>query len=122
MNSFYPVPGHTHVSVLVPRARKPGAPPRPDEQPSLSPLVRVALDATFGIRQVADLRNHQFAAVVRAHVGARQRRGLQKGPVTILSSHASDTGEFCGTATCGEEVYGWVGSVKNGKLESFRVL
>lgn len=122
MNSYYPVPGHTHLRLLVPKESPAAAAPREHERPSLSPLVKVALDAAFGIRQITDLRAHQFGVTVRAHVSARRRAGLISGPVRIMSSHAGGGGEFYGSADCAGKRYAWAARIDEGRLVSFKVL
>ncbi len=134
---YYPVPGHSHVKVLVPEVSQP-VKPRPPSRPShritkpaidaaelaaVSPLVRVALDAAFGIRDIRTLQQRSFSYGVRAHVRAQRRSGKKPaGTVRVLSAHARGEGEFHGTASSGGRNYAWVARMAEGRLQSFRVL
>ena len=138
---YYPVPGHSHLKVLVPEQFGGAVAPRkrpsratsqpatiqsehldPKELAALSPLVRVALDATFGIRDIRALQERSFAYGVRAHVRARRRTGTPAGTVKVLSAHARAGGEFHGTAVSNGRHYAWVARIEEGRLLSFRVL
>mgnify|MGYP001631788434 CR=1 FL=1 len=143
---YYPVPGHSHLKVLVPDVPKPvdsrppgrspgrlsqaalsgkigGPAPDPSELAAVSPLVRVALDAAFGIRDIRTLQKRSFSYGVRAHVRARRRTGAPPaGAVRVLSAHARGEGEYHGTATSEGRNYAWVARMKDGRLHAFRVL
>ncbi len=143
---YYPVPGHSHLKVLVPDVSRPddsrplgqspgrlsqaamsgrfGSPaPDPAELAAVSPLVRVALDAAFGIRDIRTLQERSFSYGVRAHVRARRRTGAAPaGGVRVLSAHARGEGEYHGSATSGGRHYAWVARIADGRLLSFRVL
>lgn len=123
---YYPVPGFNHVKVLAPNS--PAQTSDNDTVPyskSLSPLIRVALDAAFGIRDIRTLQERAFAPGVRKHVTARMRGGASRGPVMIRSVHTrpgEEGGETFGTATAGGERHAWAARIEEGRLVSFRVL
>ncbi|WIM68273.1 hypothetical protein QP027_02405 [Corynebacterium breve] len=120
---YAPIPGNTYLQALVPRT--PSSPEKPIPQPvepKLSPLIRVALDATFGIRELEALRRTRYDVGVRTHIAARRRAGLPPGPVRVLSFHAREEGEFYGTAQSGGRKYGFAARVEGGRLTSFKVL
>lgn len=120
---LYPVPGHRHVHVLVPRRR---ASVRPQERAeptaSVSPLVRGALDAAFGVRDAATLKKKLYALGVRNHVNARLRSQTVRGPVRIVTCHAREGGELFGTVDVGGHRFGYVARISQGRLVSFKVL
>ncbi|WP_087116059.1 hypothetical protein [Corynebacterium urinipleomorphum] len=124
---YYPVPGHTHMKVLLPAPASHPSPPlrRPAislrESPSFSPLIRVALDAAFGIRDIRALQKRTFAPMVRTYVRARRIGGLPPGHVRVDTSRRRGH-EFFGTAVSEGTRYAWVARVKADRLESFRVL
>lgn len=124
---YYPVPGHTHVKVLLPTQGARSSPParataNPDgEAPDCSPLIRVALDATFGIRDLRALQKRTFAPMVRTYVRARRIGGLPPGYVRVATSRRRGK-EFYGTAVSAGTRYAWVARINADRLESFRVL
>ena len=126
---YYPVPGLTHLKVLQPAAGSRAVPPvvsgrestQPGESPPFNPLIRVALDATFGIRDVKTLQKRAFAPMVRTYVRARRIGGLPPGVVQVASSRRSGQ-EFYGTAESAGTRYAWVARVNANRLVSFRVL
>ncbi|MHA2788274.1 hypothetical protein ACXZ66_03860 [Corynebacterium sp. S7] len=128
---YYPVPGQTHLSVLVPgqihprpvpRGTRPrGTEPRGASQGSPAGLVKVALDAAFGIRELRALQQARFDHSVRMHVAAK-RRSETSGPVRILSFHTRANGEVFGTAATEERTYGFAARIERGRLISFKVL
>ena len=132
---YYPVPGYTHMMVHLPDApardssatRDEPAPPGASATPVLSPLVQVALDAAFGLRDVKILQERAFAPGVRAHVRARRRgRREPAGTARIVTCHSSPgtdgSIEFCGTVISNNRHYGWVARVEGKRLAAFRVL
>ncbi|WP_291314638.1 hypothetical protein [Corynebacterium sp. UBA2622] len=120
---YYPVPGYQHMKVLV---QPPPAPQRPSPvrrrgvRPS--PLVKVALEAAFGMRDSAALKQSLYAPGVRNHISARRRAKTPAGPVQILTCHAREGGEFFGSAQLGTRRYAYVARVVEGRLVSFKVL
>lgn len=120
---FYPVPGHQYMHVLVP-APPPPVPPRGRVQPSkpVSPLVRSALDAAFGMREASSLKARMYALGVRNHVNARQRTNSVRGPVRVVSCHSRESGEVCGSVDVGGKRFGYVARVRDARLVSFKVL
>lgn len=125
---YYPVPGHTHLKVLLPdpTGAHLATPAQPSagsggESPAFSPLIRVALDATFGIRDIRALQKRAFAPMVRTYVRARRIGGLPPGHVRVASSQRRGQ-EFYGTAVSDGTRYAWVARVKQDRLVSFRVL
>ena len=99
---YYPAPGHQHVKVLVPRAtfpkvaRMPAARAVPENP--MAPLVRQALEASFGQRDPESLTGALFDMGVRSHVRYRRRLPLPAGHVREVTSHAREGGEdvrFC---------------------------
>ncbi|WP_115685148.1 hypothetical protein [Corynebacterium senegalense] len=125
---YYPVPGHRHIKVLVqPRPDPPFNPrpaPRPQPRPAArpSPLLLVALDAAFGMRDAAALRHASYAAGVRGHINARRRANAPAGPVRVLTCHAREGGEFFGTVQAGGRRFAYAARVADGRLVSFKVL
>ncbi|WP_026196106.1 hypothetical protein [Corynebacterium lubricantis] len=126
---YYPVPGQTHLSVLVPGQSQPRPQPRPvprgtrprGTEPRGASLVKVALDAAFGIRELRALQQARFDHSVRMHVAAK-RRSEAAGPVRILSFHTRANGEVFGTAATKERKYGFAARIESGRLTSFKVL
>lgn len=125
---YYPVPGHTHLKVLLPTpASSRSAPPvhrtaRPIDDPLVtSPLITMALDATFGIRDIRALQKRAFAPIVRTYVRARRIGGLPPGHVRVATSRQRGQ-EFFGTAVSAGTRYAWVARIKADRLVSFRVL
>ncbi|WP_394281294.1 hypothetical protein [Corynebacterium sp.] len=133
---LYPVPGHTYLQVLVPdssnsaqpspersardddtSATTPGVPRR-----AAAPLVKVALDATFGIRQIQALQRARFSRTVLNNVMSQRRRVRRQGPVTLESCHVREDGEVFGTAVSAGRRYGYAARMDRGRLTSFRVL
>lgn len=126
LNTYYPVPGHTHLKVLLPAPSNRAAPPAPfigpsGDTPTFSPLIRVALDAAFGIRDIKTLQKRAFAPMVRTYVRARRTGGLPPGIVQVSSSRRRGQ-EYYGTAESEGERYAWVARVNANRLVSFRVL
>lgn len=138
---YYPVPGHSHLQVLVPHGSFPHAGhdttpdhsthqrPRPRGAwepgrvtPKASPLVQVALDAAFGIREVEALQRGKFHRRVRLHIAARRRSHAEAGPVRITSFHTRDDGESFGTVIARGRTYGFAARLQDGRLTSFKVL
>ncbi|WJY67496.1 hypothetical protein [Corynebacterium auris] len=122
---YFPVPGHQHIKVLVPPAAvaplpAPRSPARGTDRPS--PLVAIALDAAFGVREASSLAHAQYAARVRGHIAARRRANRPTGPVRIISCHAREGGEFFGTVQSGQRRFAYVARIAEGKLVSFKVL
>lgn len=126
---YYPVPGLTHMKVLLPAPGRRAAPPpisgkagaMAGETPTFSPLIRVALDAAFGIRDLKALQARTFAPMVRTYVRARRIGGLPPGVVKVSTSRRRGQ-EFYGTAEAAGARYAWVARVNAGRLVSFRVL
>ena len=114
------------MKVLVPRATFPvvervegvrAVPVNP-----LAPLVRQALDATFGNRDPESLTGALFDMGVRSHVRAKQHQPLPRGAVQVVSCHTRDNGEFFGTVSVGGKRYAFAARVSGGRLVSFKVL
>lgn len=123
---YYPVPGHTHLKVLLPAHENAASSPSCSagsarDAHAFSPLIRVALDATFGIRDIRALQNRTFAPMVRTYVRARRIGGLPPGHVRVDASRRRGQ-EFYGTAVSAGTRYAWVARVKADRLVSFRVL
>lgn len=125
---YYPVPGHTHLKVLLPAHDSAGSSPPTHRSPgptrdahAFSPLIRVALDAAFGIRDIRALQKRTFAPMVRTYVRARRIGGLPPGRVHVDASRRRGQ-EFYGTAVSAGTRYAWVARVKADQLVSFRVL
>ncbi len=120
---YYPVPGYRHMKVLV-QPPPPQPRPRPARPRSVrpSPLVKIALEAAFGMRDTRVLNHPHYAAGVRNHVNARRRANTPAGPVQILTCHAREGGEFFGTVQLAGRRYAYVARVVEGKLVSFKVL
>lgn len=120
---YFPVPGHQYMKVLV-ADRRPSARPQNRAEPAetISPLVRGALDAAFGARDVATLKAKLYAVGVRNHVTARRRSQPVRGPVRIVSCHARAGGELFGTVDVGGRRFGYVARVVDARLVSFKVL
>ena len=124
--TYYPVPGHTHMKVLVPRATFPkvervqGVRAVPTDP--MAPLVRQALDATFGNRGIASLTGALFDLGVRSHVRAKRHQPLPKGEVRVLSCHTRDNGEVFGSIAVGSKRYGFAARMHGDRLVSFKVL
>ena len=122
---YYPVPGHTHIQVLLPGEKTPTAPVAlgkpPGKEVPFSPLIRTALDATFGVKDIQALQKRAFAPIVRSYVRARRIGGLPTGTVRVAST-ARKGQEFYGTAISAGSRYAWVARVKADQLVSFRVL
>ncbi|MEH0146474.1 hypothetical protein V6D40_02190 [Corynebacterium sp. Q4381] len=123
---YYQAPGHQHVKVVVPRAHRPdipharaahALPPSP-----MAPLVRQALDASFGQRDPESLTGALFDLAVRSHVRSRYRFSDAKGKVTVTSCHARERGEYFGTVEVGGKPYGYAARIRAGRLISFKVL
>ncbi|MCP1387962.1 hypothetical protein M5J20_07130 [Corynebacterium sp. TA-R-1] len=123
---YYPAPGHQHIKVLVPRAtfpdveRLPGVRAVPDNP--MAPLVRQALDASFGVRDPESLTGALFDMGVRSHIRARLRQPRPAGEVRVLSCHTRENGEAFGSVAVGERRYAWAAKMRNGRLVSFKVL
>lgn len=123
---YYPAPGHQHVKVLVPRAtfpkvaRMPAARAVPENP--MAPLVRQALEASFGQRDPGSLTGALFDMGVRSHVRYRRRLPLPAGHVQEVTSHAREGGEFFGTVEVGGRRYAWAARMHAGRLVSFKVL
>lgn len=122
---YYPAPGHQHIKLVAPRALPAAAvrtrrPSTRRQRPS--PLVAVALDAAFGMRDVATLKESLYATGVRGHISARRRANAPTGPVQILSCHAREGGEFFGTVQVGGRRFGYAARIADGRLVSFKVL
>lgn len=122
-----PVPGLTHLKVLTPAA--PPAEPSPTPPPPSSDdrrrqaaaLVRIALEAAFGMRPATRLKPAQFATPVRVHAAARQRQGV-RGPVRVDTLHLRADGEVFGTAVSAGRAHAFTARVAERRLVSFRVL
>lgn len=121
-----PIPGLTHLKVLVPRpplidAAPPQSPPADGSRRRAEMLVRLALETAFGMRPVPQLKANQFATPVRLHVAARQRQGI-RGPVRVDTLHLRDDGELFGTAVSAGRAHAFTARVSGRQLVSFRVL
>ncbi|SER59680.1 hypothetical protein [Corynebacterium cystitidis] len=132
---LYPVPGHTFLHVLVPErpstnthsARNDAATTASVAPPAIprgsaAPLVKVALDATFGIRQIQALQRTRFSRTVLNHVDRQRRTINRRGPVNLESCHVRADGEIFGTAVSAGRRYGYAARIERGRLTSFRVL
>lgn len=123
---LYPAPGHQHVKVLVPRAtfpqleKVPGARAVPNNP--MAPLVRQALDASFGKRDPDSLTAALFDMGVRSHVRSRRHLPRATGELRVLSSHAREGGECFGTVEVDGKTYAWAAKMRAGRLVSFKVL
>ncbi|MFC6147575.1 hypothetical protein [Corynebacterium nasicanis] len=121
-----PVPGFTHLKVLTPAPPLIDAPPPPapretGAQRRAEALVRIALEAAFGLRSLHQLRPAQFSGPVRLHVAARQRI-TARAPVRVDTLHLRADGEIFGTAVSAGQAYAFTGRVEDIRLLSFRVL
>jgi hypothetical protein len=121
-----PVPGLTHLKVLIPRpplvdVAPPPPPPADGQQRRAESLVRIALETAFGMRPVPQLKAAQFATPVRLHVAARQRQGI-RGPVRVDTLHLRADGEIFGTAVSAGRAHAFTARVAGRQLLSFRVL
>ena len=122
-----PVPGLTHLKVLTPGspradATPPSPPPPPDgSRRRAEALVRIALEAAFGMRPLPQLKPAQFAAPVRLHASARQRQGI-RGPVRVDTLHLRPGGEMFGTAVSAGRAHAFTARMAGRRLVSFRVL
>ena len=124
---YYPVPGYTHMKVLLPRTEQRAATPARSgsssgESPPFNPLIRVALDAAFGIRDIQTLQKRAFAPIVRSYLRARRIGGMQKRGLVTVSASRRRGQEFFGTAESQGARYAWVARINADRLESFRVL
>ncbi|GAB2500106.1 hypothetical protein CATRI_03010 [Corynebacterium atrinae] len=124
-----PIPGLTHLKVLVPSAPlidvPPTAPrttPITDSTQLSTSLVVVALEAAFGMRRANQLNANRFGMAVRTHIAARQRSGQRPEPVRMGALHLQEDGELFGTAHAGGRAYAFTGCVDKQRLLSFRVL
>ena len=122
-----PVPGYTHLKVLIPDPEPtPPTPPPPDAggRRTAARLIQVALEATFGMRPVRQLTRQLFDAPVRVHVTARRRErsGQAPAPVRLMSLHTRADGEAFGTAVAAGHTHAFVARVTEGRLGSFRVM
>lgn len=123
---YYPIPGHTHLKVLAPPIEAAQPEPVPQDRSStLAPLVRLALEAAFGVRDLKILQQRSFSLGVRAHVTARRRGAPPTGGVRVVSCHQRDTHsgtELYGSLVSSGRRYAWVALLRGGRLEAFRVL
>lgn len=123
---YQPVPGHTHLKVLVPEPVVGPEPQSPSPSGSrLSPLVRIALDAAFGVRELRVLQQRTYSFGVRKHVAAQRRALHSPSTVRVLSCHGRDTPqgtELYGSIVSGGRTYGWVALIDGGRLTTFRIL
>lgn len=125
-----PVPGLTHLKVLVPPTPLIDVtppPPRhntPAVQHRASGLVRIALEVTFGMRPPTQLTRRSFADPVRKHISARLRSGVGagRGPVRIDTLHLREDGEIFGTAVAAGHAHAFAARLDGQQLASFRVL
>ncbi|AGF71761.1 Rv3235 family protein [Corynebacterium halotolerans] len=124
-----PVPGCTHLKVLVPDpspASTPSPQPTRDTRRTAAHLVLIALEVTFGLRPAHQLTPRRFDAAVRIHVTARLRatRGAQeiRGPVRLDSLHTRPDGEVFGTAVTGTRTHAFTARIDDTRMRSFRVL
>lgn len=125
-----PVPGLTHLKVLIPPTPLIDvAPPPPRHHTSpvqhrATGLVRIALEVTFGMRPATQLTRRSFADPVRKHIGARLRSGRAagRGPVRIDTLHLREDGEIFGTAVAAGHAHAFAARVDGQQLASFRVL
>ena len=88
----------------------------------MAPLVRHALDASFGQRDPESLTGAFFDLAVRSHVRSRNRFGEAKGKVTVRTCHARERGEYFGTVEVNGKPYGYAARIRAGRLISFKVL
>lgn len=121
-----PVPGLTHLKVLVPQPPLNAVAPPPPASTDGSrhhaeTLVRIALETAFGMRPVPQLKAPQFATPVRLHAAARQRQGI-RGPVRVDTLHLRSGGELFGTAVSGGRAHAFTARMSGRQLVSFRVL
>ncbi|WP_342319172.1 hypothetical protein [Corynebacterium mayonis] len=126
---YYPVPGHQHIKVLIPsRPKWPDISVVPATRPArvparhAPPLVKVALDAAFGMREAKALRAALYSPGVRSHINARRKTNAATGQVRVLSCHAREGGEFFGTVLVGSRRYAFAARIVGKTLVSFRVL
>ena len=123
---YYTAPGHEHVKVLVPRPAFPNVERIPGVRAvpvnPMAPLIRQALDASFGVRDPASLTGALFDMGVRTHVRSRRRLPLPTGEVREITSHAREGGEYFGTVEVGGKTYAWAARMRDGRLVSFKVL
>lgn len=121
-----PVPGLAHVKVWsppTPRFRAPAPlPGSRQEAAALGPVVLLALQAAFGIRQLQSLPSEKFSATVRAQISARLRSSPVRGPVRLLRLHVRERGEVFGTAVCAQRLVAFTAVTDGERLTSFRVL
>ncbi len=123
-----PVPGCTHLKVLIPEPAPSPQPPAPtphDARRTATHLVRVALEIAFGLRPAHQLTPRLFDAAARIHVTARLRMAQAsraQGPVRLDSLHTRPDGEIFGTATVGGRTHAYTARLHDGRMRSFRVL
>ncbi|WP_273416315.1 hypothetical protein [Corynebacterium appendicis] len=115
------------MKVLLPRTEQRAATPARSgsssgESPPFNPLIRVALDAAFGIRDIQTLQKRTFAPIVRSYLRARRIGGMQKRGLVTVSASRRRGQEFFGTAESQGARYAWVARINADRLESFRVL
>ncbi|AWB85007.1 hypothetical protein C3E79_02785 [Corynebacterium liangguodongii] len=113
------------MRIITPRTAPPARRAPTSEAAAVSPLVRGALDAAFGVREAATLTSKLYALGVRNHINARRRlaaAATAHGPVRIVSCHAREGGEFFGTVDAGGRRFGYAARVRDGALVSFKVL
>lgn len=128
-----PVPGLTHLKVLVPTpplinvplGAPPPLPPVRQETGRATPLVRVALEVAFGMRPLQQLTKRRFDPGVRVHITARRRASKSPtsgGAVRVDTLHLREDGEIFGTAVAGGQAHAFTARVADNRLTSFRVL
>lgn len=122
-----PVPGYTHLKVLIPDPGPPPPtppPPEPGERHTAARLIQVALETAFGMRPLHQLTRRLFDAPVRVHVTARRREraGRPPAPVRLVSLHTRADGEAFGTAVAAGHTHAFVARISEGRLGSFRVM
>lgn len=114
------------MKLLVPRPTLPrieGLPRvRTAPRNPLEPLVRQALDASFGQISPEELSRTLMDVTVHAHVRARLRTPRPMGHVEVVSCHAREGGEYFGTVSVAGKRYGFAARMRGGRLVSFKVL
>ncbi len=124
-----PVPGLSHIKLWCP-------PPRPPEKDPASipptvpvedgsdfvPVLLLALQAAFGMREVAALPATKFSPLVRSQITARLRSSPARGPVRLIRVHVRERGELFGTAVGARRLVAFTAVTDGRRITSFRVL
>ena len=123
-----PVPGLSHVKLWSPPpapdpTRPPPSLPTPAPEDSvLGPVLLLALQAAFGMREVTALPATRFAPAVRSQITARLRSSAVRGPVRLVRVHARERGEVFGTAVGARRLVAFTAVTDGRRITSFRVL